>query len=235
MAGRLNLGPIHAVAFDVDGTLYDKRAATGYYARAWLRHPRLMADFATVREGLRREGFRGDLRAEESRRLGAPLGSDPERVRVVLERVIYGEFSNYLARSVGPRRGLIALLERLTNLDVGLGILSDYPSEAKLAALGLSRFKWRATLSAGCEGALKPAPEVFALLAERLGVAPERILYVGDREDSDVEGAMAAGMAAARIVDGPRLRRVRSRAAIVFSDYRELAERIAPHLGGDGV
>lgn len=234
MDRRVNLGRIRAVAFDVDGTLYDKRAAAGYYLRAWIRHPRLMAGFASVREGLRREGYRGDVRAEETARLARRLRADPEAVRSLLDRIIYGDFSDYLARAVGPRPGLVAFLEDLVRREVAVGILSDYPAEAKLTALGLARFPWRATISAGDEGALKPAREVFALLVERLGVVPAEILYVGDREDSDVEGARDAGLRTARVVDPRRRRRTRSRAEFLFTRYEELAERLGPSLEGNG-
>ena len=46
-------------------------------------------------------------------------------------------------------------------------------------------------------GAWKPSPEAFARATAAAGVAPERILYVGDSLRSDVEGATAAGWAVA--------------------------------------
>jgi HAD superfamily hydrolase (TIGR01549 family) len=42
-------------------------------------------------------------------------------------------------------------------------------------------------------GAAKPDPAVFRLALERLGVAPERALHVGD-SPSDERGAAEAGM-----------------------------------------
>ena len=43
-------------------------------------------------------------------------------------------------------------------------------------------------------GIEKPDPRIFALALERLGVAPERALYVGDIRSVDAAGARAAGM-----------------------------------------
>ncbi|MCB9762403.1 MAG: HAD family hydrolase [Alphaproteobacteria bacterium] len=45
-------------------------------------------------------------------------------------------------------------------------------------------------------GAAKPAPRVFALAAQGLGVPPARIAHVGDREPNDIVGAQAAGFKA---------------------------------------
>jgi putative hydrolase of the HAD superfamily len=43
-------------------------------------------------------------------------------------------------------------------------------------------------------GLRKPRPEIFLLALERLGVAADRSLFVGDRLDADVRGARDVGM-----------------------------------------
>ncbi len=48
-------------------------------------------------------------------------------------------------------------------------------------------------------GALKPDPRIFALLCERAGCPPERILHAGDDPLLDVGGARDAGLRAAWI------------------------------------
>jgi HAD superfamily hydrolase (TIGR01549 family) len=40
----------------------------------------------------------------------------------------------------------------------------------------------------------KPDARIFHAAAEQLGVAPEKIVFVGDRVDTDIKGALAAGM-----------------------------------------
>ncbi len=52
-------------------------------------------------------------------------------------------------------------------------------------------------------GVEKPAPEFFARVAAETGLAPEKIAYVGDRVDNDVEPALAAGMVAVHLRRGP--------------------------------
>ena len=48
----------------------------------------------------------------------------------------------------------------------------------------------------GVEGVEKPSPAIFELALERLGVAAERAVYVGDSVAHDVEPALAVGMSA---------------------------------------
>jgi putative hydrolase of the HAD superfamily len=72
----------------------------------------------------------------------------------------------------------------VSNWDVGL--------HEHLAALGLDRLLDAVVTSAEA-GAPKPAPRVFTLALERLGVPAERAVHVGDSE-ADAEGARAAGL-----------------------------------------
>jgi putative hydrolase of the HAD superfamily len=53
-----------------------------------------------------------------------------------------------------------------------------------------------------CEvGLRKPDPRIYRLAAERLGVDPERCLYVGDGAYGELSGAAAVGMHAVLIRD----------------------------------
>jgi HAD superfamily hydrolase (TIGR01509 family) len=52
-------------------------------------------------------------------------------------------------------------------------------------------------------GVEKPSPGFFARVVDRVGLPPERIVYVGDRLDNDVLPAVAAGMVAVLIRRGP--------------------------------
>ena len=42
----------------------------------------------------------------------------------------------------------------------------------------------------------KPSPEIFRIAAEKLGLRPEEVLFVGDTKETDYEGAKRAGMQA---------------------------------------
>jgi HAD superfamily hydrolase (TIGR01458 family) len=96
--------------------------------------------------------------------------------------------------------------------------LLHHNPEAQLIALGMTKF-WRATdgisldvapFVAALEHATgrapvvfgKPAAAFFRAACERLGMAAERVLMVGDDIDADVGGAMAAGLQGALVKTG---------------------------------
>jgi HAD superfamily hydrolase (TIGR01509 family) len=57
--------------------------------------------------------------------------------------------------------------------------------------------------SAETWGVWKPEPAFFERVAALAAVPPEKIAYVGDRVDNDVEPALASGMVAVHIRRGP--------------------------------
>jgi putative hydrolase of the HAD superfamily len=79
-----------------------------------------------------------------------------------------------------------------------LGVITNGDGDqqrAKLIALGLGE-AFEVVICSGDVGFAKPDPRIFELAAARLGVPPNRCLFVGDRRDSDALGAVAAGMSA---------------------------------------
>jgi putative hydrolase of the HAD superfamily len=100
----------------------------------------------------------------------------------------------YLARA--RAKGLEALLALLDRSGVRAGVLSDYPAEAKLRALGLGGMFAPILCSLDPDiDALKPDPKGFLKACEHWRLTPSEVLMVGDRADVDATGARAAGMA----------------------------------------
>jgi putative hydrolase of the HAD superfamily len=93
----------------------------------------------------------------------------------------------------GAARALAAL--RAAGLRLGLVSNADARLEGVLEALGLGG-AFDAVVRGAEAGAPKPDARPFALCLARLGVAPERALFVGDRAREDVEAARAAGLRA---------------------------------------
>ena len=56
-------------------------------------------------------------------------------------------------------------------------------------------------LGSGSFGRTKPHPTIFQAVVERLGVAPSEAAMVGDSPEDDIEGARAAGLGAAFLLD----------------------------------
>ena len=89
------------------------------------------------------------------------------------------------------------MLTALKSRGIPLGIITNGSlahQGGKLRTLGLS--EWipeEHTLVSGAAGCAKPAPEIFHLMEQRLGIPAEQCWYIGDTYANDVAGAKHAG------------------------------------------
>lgn len=112
--------------------------------------------------------------------------------------------------AAGARDALAALRRRGGRT----GVVSNFDCRLHgiLAGLGLRALLDVVVLPSDA-GAAKPDARIFHFALERLGVAPDRALYVGDDAEQDVAGARAAGMLAIDVAELGDLRDVVQRAA----------------------
>lgn len=100
------------------------------------------------------------------------------------------------------RPGIVALLELLAAHDVPRAVATSTRSplaQRKLAAAGLLAH-FDVVCTSSDVAAPKPAPDVYLLAAERLGVAPAQCLVLED-SPTGVRAALAAGMTAIQVPD----------------------------------
>lgn len=192
---------IAAVLFDVDGTLYDQRRLRRLMAAELATLP-VWRPFNAVRilRGLQayrqaQETIRGAqaTACSQLERAAESAGLPPSDLQQIVDEWIVERPLKYLQSCRAP--GLLDLLTFLSATGVELGVLSDYPMDAKLRALGLEHaFPLRVCATDPEVNVFKPHPRGFQLAAARWGFAPSEILVVGDRAEVDAVGARAAGM-----------------------------------------
>jgi putative hydrolase of the HAD superfamily len=235
LSGYTRIMRFAAVGFDLDGTLYPAyRLYILAFPRMLPKAVRLAANNA-ARQRLRSLGadaaHRAALANEEGRLpsdgpsfrslaaslVAERLGMESDAAAAMIERDFYHGIEELFAR-IEPYRGLEPALDRMARGALRLGLLSDLPPRRKLELLGLSH-RFECALCSEDSGFLKPAKEPFAMLASRLGLPPERILYVGNNPGIDIAGAKAAGMGAALVS-----RRRVSEADFCFTDWDRLAD-----------
>jgi HAD superfamily hydrolase (TIGR01509 family) len=186
--------PLNAFVFDLYGTLLSSPPATLHReiprvlevpARAWLtlvRDKLLVMPFANAEE-------LAHFICEE---LAPGYGGEREArcVEIITDQL----------RHVGPLPGTVSLLSFLKRRGYRLGLLSNLSSsykqpleESELSPLFDARFY-------SCdEGAKKPNPDVYRTICDRLGVEPERAIFIGDSLKLDVEGPRQIGMHALQV------------------------------------
>ena len=91
---------------------------------------------------------------------------------------------------------VIPSLGRIRNSGFLIGLISNVNSSGAALAdsLGLTGHIDIA-ITSGDAGAEKPHPAIFRAALSRAGVVPAEAVHVGDQVESDIEGAMAAGIA----------------------------------------
>ena len=169
---------VEAVVFDVGETLVDE-------SRAWLE----LAQSSGV-PPFTLLGVLGGLaeRRADHREVWPIVGAEPTGV----PRIEIGDFYE----------DALSCLERLHAAGYRLGLAGNQPESAAadLAECGIGVELIATSAGWGIE---KPSPAFFERIASELALPPEKIAYVGDRVDNDVEPAIAAGMVAVHIRRGP--------------------------------
>jgi HAD superfamily hydrolase (TIGR01509 family) len=188
-----SLVEIDAVTIDAYGTLLE------------LRDP--VASLARILPGHERDAIERAFLAEAEHYVVHSLnGRDPASLARLYAECA-GVFNDTLGSSLTPEEYVAALeaeygplpdvedaLARLRSLGLELAVVGNWDCRLPehLERLGLAGHFTAIVTSAGA-GAAKPDPRPFLAALERLGVAPERALHVGDSA-ADEEGARAAGM-----------------------------------------
>ena len=221
---------ISAVAFDLDGTLYPNYSLNIRLLPFLFRHWRFLLAFGRARDIIRREqaaqsalaltpSSRPNFYERQAQIAADQLKTQKEEIRERIDRLIYRGWEPFFLKiKLFPH--VKETLGELRAAGMKLGLLSDFPPETKLEYLGLSGF-WDTVLCTERIGALKPAIQPFEELAKALACPAEKILYVGNSRQYDVEGSKRAGLKAALLNMGfPVTNGVK--ADFTFRNYRQL-------------
>lgn len=181
--------PVQAVLFDLDGTLIDT-------APDFIRIIGLMCQQAQIQVPAD-ELIRAQV-SEGARAMVQLIYPDLEINSPEL-LAIRQQFLDIYQQNIAVDTCLFPhmhhLLDSLDTLGLPWGIVTNKPrglSELLLAALNLST-RCQVLVCPEDVTHSKPHPEPMYLAAQQLGIAPERIIYVGDHP-RDIDAGRAAGM-----------------------------------------
>lgn len=127
-------------------------------------------------------------------RRAAPAGTPEDTLAAVYLRA-KEEYGKNWAAKTRPYDGIMPMLERLAAMAVPVAVLSNKPHEFTGSVTRLFFPATRFTAVQGCPAGGKPKPDpagAFAV-AERMGIAPEHIAFIGDSR-TDMDTAVNAGM-----------------------------------------
>lgn len=138
------------------------------------------------------------LTAQYYHRISELSGKSDDKIRDWYENRYLMAMISVLSKKYHVRSGISELFKKLVEANIKIAIFSDYPCvKERMSAIGMDEELQNlcsVIASAQERGAFKPAPRPFLEIAKELGVRPEHCLVVGDRLDTDGEGAHKAGM-----------------------------------------
>lgn len=183
---------------DVDGTLYDQRrvrlAMLGRLLSHYLRHP------FQIREGIVLYRFRKMREKPEWKdssfealftELESTVHIPAEQCRQVISYWMFKVPLDLLGPSA--YRDVISFINKEHDAGKRVIVYSDYPAEDKLKAMGVACDNM---YSFGCGGIdeQKPSPRVMEKIVRETDIRPDRLLYIGDRDEKDGTSARLANM-----------------------------------------
>lgn len=177
---NIDLDKISAVSWDVDGTLYSVGRLRARLVTDALLAPIRGRGVGATRDLARiRALYRG---AESARSTGRAwrLSDTDLAARLALERQWLGP----ALEMVGVRPGTTELLRYFQGLGLMQVVVSDFECDHKLESLGVAEH-FESAYAAERIGVLKPDPTVFHRVFDDLGIAPHRLLHIGDRPETD--------------------------------------------------
>ena len=191
-----------AIGFDLDGTLYPNFRLNVRLVPFLLKDLRLLLAMGKARNRLRNYNVNsgdltGDFYADQARIMEEILSEPAQALRERTERLIYRGWEPHF-KEIKLFPHVRETLDAFRGAGIKMGLLSDFPPDAKLKNLKISGY-WDTVLCSEETGRLKPDPLPFAELAVKMGVRAESVLYVGNNISYDVDGARRAGMKAALI------------------------------------
>ncbi len=190
--------PLRAVAFDVDGTLYPNASMYLHSLGLALSHLRLLKTLEQVRAQLRRTpDASDDFHRVQARLVGARLGLSAERAYALIEARVYTRWYR-IFKKLKTFPGVAETIDAFRAAGLKVAVLSDFPIRHRLVDLGLNG-PWDCSFSSEQTGYLKPHPRAFQVLAERLALPPQEVLYGGNSYSYDVLGALSVGMPCAHL------------------------------------
>ncbi|MCI0778909.1 MAG: HAD-IA family hydrolase [Chloroflexi bacterium] len=200
---------ITLIAFDMYGTLARNDASSW---EGTFRALALEQGLAVSGEALRTQWSTRDVRFRASRtNMEDPEASPPFRSYWEAWRDTFVDSFAALGiegdAALAATRCVDALCERPAFSDVTpvlealaatreLAVLSNADDRYLDGTIRHNGWRFATVVSSESARAYKPDPRIFATFCREAGVAPERVLYVGDSPYDDVHGAKLAGMQA---------------------------------------
>jgi putative hydrolase of the HAD superfamily len=189
--------PVKAVFFDLDDTLYDRDELVRIVVAA--QYDTFRQELASVPKAryVERIVELDDHGYADKRALYESVVAAWKLQPALAERLTLNFWTSYDEKCWLPE-DTRATLVTLRRKGVKVGVITNGSTERqqrKLASLGIASW-FDAILISEAEGIRKPDPEIFRRALHRCGIEAGDSIFVGDHPETDVLGALRAGLGA---------------------------------------
>ncbi|MEZ6057927.1 MAG: HAD family phosphatase [Planctomycetaceae bacterium] len=190
MAGETR---IDAVVFDCDGLMFNTELV---FERTGTELLRRRGHVATPELFVQMMGRRADEAFAAMVNMYQLADPIPE-LMAESEQIFFSLLDDYLE----PMPGLLTLLNAIESYGLPKGVATSSPRRFLMNLLGRYELEPRFSVTMTAEDVSqgKPHPEIYLSVAQRLGVAPERMLVLEDSEN----GTRSAAAAGAHVISVP--------------------------------
>ncbi|MDP4083199.1 MAG: HAD family hydrolase [Bacillota bacterium] len=194
-----------AVFFDLDDTLHDhqKPFADAFNKVFHIKLPieTLYKKFRDYSDFLWDSYVKNNLSLVELRQQRIMLALKDYEMEITEKQARdFQDYYEYCLNHLELFPNTVELLENIKKLGMGVGILSNGPTEHqlnKISSLGLTKIIERDLIFiSDSVGVAKPNPEIFIHVANKVHITPNELLYVGDSWINDVVAPSQAGWSA---------------------------------------
>ena len=184
--------------FDVDGTLYDQTPVRLKIALRMavyvILHPFKWRSFYGIYV-FRKIREKSDMQSvsfdEQVEFASKKAKTDAQVLRSAIDRWMFDVPLDLIKKHRYTEA--ISLLHKASRQGVKIIIYSDYDPTEKLKALGITPdFAFYPDGKDFCE--LKPSKKAMQAIISKVGIEPENLIYVGDRQEKDGASARLAGI-----------------------------------------
>ncbi|EJQ50248.1 HAD hydrolase, family IA [Bacillus cereus BAG5X1-1] len=186
---------IHAVLFDLDGTLLDRRQSLVRFIHD--QYNRFSLHFINIEQAeycsrfleLDNNGYTWKDKVYDS------LLSEYGITTLTSEQLLHDYITNFQHHCI-PFPNMHELLQQLTRQNIKIGIITNGFTDFQmnnLRALNIHTYT-NTVLVSEAEGIKKPHPEIFKRALHKLNIKAEECLYVGDHPENDVLGSEQVGI-----------------------------------------
>ncbi|MGE7856888.1 MULTISPECIES: HAD family hydrolase [Bacillus] len=186
---------IHAVLFDLDGTLLDRRQSLERFIHD--QYNRFSLHFMNIEQSEYCSRF---LELDNNGytwkdKVYATLIGEYNITTLTPKQLLHDYITNFQYHCI-PFPNMHELLQQLTKQRIKIGIITNGFTKfqmSNLSALNLHTYT-NTILISEAEGMKKPHPDIFKRALQQLNVKAEECLYVGDHPENDVLGSEQIGI-----------------------------------------